>query len=239
MPVYAPPGQRPRRNMEREWDDRLRDGLADHRAAACLRGRAASQQCSRRRARERGEGDHLWPEFLPGGDAVLFTIAPANGAIENAQIAVLELPTGSVKVLVSGSHAQYVPSRRGSTRTSKRPSRLRCGWNLRAVAFDLGRREVAGTPMTVIDGVAATAAGAAEFAVAANGSLIYVQGGAGGGGQRSIVSVDRQWPCIAARLTSFTDLYRDIRLSPDGKNSLWPLRRMSGSMILRALPAAE
>ncbi len=28
--------------------------------------------------RERGEGDHLWPEFLPGGDAVLFTIAPAH-----------------------------------------------------------------------------------------------------------------------------------------------------------------
>jgi serine/threonine-protein kinase len=29
--------------------------------------------------RERGDGDHLWPEFLPGGSAVLFTIYPATG----------------------------------------------------------------------------------------------------------------------------------------------------------------
>ena len=33
---------------------------------------------------ERGERDHLWPEFLPGGAAVLFTIVPATGGIDNA-----------------------------------------------------------------------------------------------------------------------------------------------------------
>ena len=60
-------------------------------------------------ARERGEGDHYWPEFLPGGSAVLFTIIPANGAIENAQIAVLDLQSGTSKVLINGgSHAHYV-----------------------------------------------------------------------------------------------------------------------------------
>ena len=61
--------------------------------------------------RERGEGDHLWPEFLPGGKAVLFTITPATGGIENAQIAVLDLRTGTSKVLIrGGSHAHYVPT---------------------------------------------------------------------------------------------------------------------------------
>ena len=45
--------------------------------------------------RARGESDHVWPEFLPGGKAVLFTITPANGSIENAQIAVLDLQTGT------------------------------------------------------------------------------------------------------------------------------------------------
>ena len=33
--------------------------------------------------RERGERDHWWPEFLPGGEAVLFTIASGAGGIEN------------------------------------------------------------------------------------------------------------------------------------------------------------
>ena len=37
---------------------------------------------------ERGERDHLWPRFLPGGQAVLFTIIPTTGGIENAQVAV-------------------------------------------------------------------------------------------------------------------------------------------------------
>ena len=61
--------------------------------------------------RERGEGDHMWPEFLPGGEAVLFTITPATGGIENAQIAVLDLQTGTSKVLIrGGSHAHYVPT---------------------------------------------------------------------------------------------------------------------------------
>ncbi len=125
--------------------------------------------------RERGEGDHLWPEFLPGGEAVLFTITPANGGIENAQIAVLDLQTGTSKVLIrGGSHAHYVPTGHlvyGVTGT------------LRAVAFDLGRLEVVGTPAPVLEGVVTTATGAADVAVAANGSLVYVPGVAGGGGR--------------------------------------------------------
>ena len=103
--------------------------------------------------RARGEGDHLWPEFLPGGKAVLFTIIPVGGVIENAQIAVLDLRTGTSKVLIrGGSHAHYVPTGHlvyGVTGT------------LRAVAFDLGRLEVAGTPAPVLEGVVTTAQGAA------------------------------------------------------------------------------
>jgi hypothetical protein len=125
--------------------------------------------------RERGEGDHYWPEFLPGGDAVLFTITPLDGSIENAQIAVLDLRTGTSKVLIrGGSHAHYVPTGHlvyGVTGT------------LRAVAFDRGRLEVVGTPAPVLEGVMTTTQGAADVAVAANGSLVYVPGAAGGGGQ--------------------------------------------------------
>jgi serine/threonine-protein kinase len=157
--------------------------------------------------RERGEGDHLWPEFLPGGEAVLFTITPADGSIENAQIAVLDLRTGMSKVLIrGGSDAHYVATGHlvyGATGT------------LRAVAFDLGRLEVAGTPTPVLDGVMTTQEGAADVGVAANGSLVYVPGGARGGGQQTVVSVDRQGrPSPLPGLP--LDSYRDVRVSPNG-----------------------
>ena len=104
--------------------------------------------------RERGEADHLWPEFLPGGEAVLFTITPVTGGIETAQVAVLDLRTGTSKVLIrGGSHAHYVPS-----------GHLVYGvaGTLRAVAFDLGRLEVVGTDASVLEGVVTTAPGSRQ-----------------------------------------------------------------------------
>src|SRR6185503_19671767 len=50
------------------------------------------------RNREQGELDHLAPEVLPGGQAVLFTIVTAG----SAQIAVLDLATREQKVLIRG-----------------------------------------------------------------------------------------------------------------------------------------
>ena len=86
---------------------------------------------------------------------------------------------------------------------------------LRAVAFDLGRLEVVGTPAPVLEGVVTTASGAADVAVAANGSLVYVPGEAGGGGRQTVVSVDRQGR--ASPLPGLPpDSYRDVRVSPDG-----------------------
>ena len=44
--------------------------------------------------RSQGEADHRWPESLPGGQAVLFTITSLTGGIDAAQVAVLDLQTG-------------------------------------------------------------------------------------------------------------------------------------------------
>ena len=157
--------------------------------------------------RDRGERDHWWPEFLPGGEAVLFTTTSGAGGIENTDIAVLDLRTGRSKVLIrGGSHAQYA-----------RSGHLVYGVSgtLRAVAFDLRRLEVVSTPVAVLEGVATTAIGAANAAVAANGSLVYVPGTAGAGGQRTVVSVNREGR--ASPLPGVPpDSYRDVRLSPDG-----------------------
>ncbi len=157
--------------------------------------------------RERGEADHLWPEFLPGGKAVLFTITAAPGETADKQIAVLDLDSGASKVLIrNGSHAHYVPT-----------GHLVYGvaGTLRAVAFDLERLEVAEPHALVLEGVATTAGGATQFAVAANGSVVYIPGGAGLGDQLTVVSVDRQGrPSPLPGLPP--DSYRDLRVSPDG-----------------------
>ena len=65
--------------------------------------------------RARGEADFFWPEWLPGGRAVLFTITAVTGGLDAAQVAILDLQTGTSRILVrGGSHGHYVPSGPGS-----------------------------------------------------------------------------------------------------------------------------
>jgi serine/threonine-protein kinase len=87
--------------------------------------------------RAQGEGDHFWPELLPGGRAVLFTITALTGGPDAAQVALLDLQTGMRKILVrGGSHAHYVAS--GHLVYA-------AGGTLRAVPFDLVTLETGGT----------------------------------------------------------------------------------------------
>ena len=134
--------------------------------------------------RERGEGDHLWPQFLPGSQAVLFTITATTGGIDASQVAVLDLRTGTQKILMrGGSQAQYVPS--------GHLVYVAAG-TLRAVAFDLERLETIGTAIPVVSQVVTLPTGTAEFDIARDGTLVYVAGGAGAAPARTLVWVDRQ-----------------------------------------------
>jgi Tol biopolymer transport system component len=59
-------------------------------------------------SRQNGEGEHLWPEFLPNGKAVLFTIVPVDASIENARIAALDPARGTQHILLDhGTDAHY------------------------------------------------------------------------------------------------------------------------------------
>ena len=157
--------------------------------------------------RERGEGDHVWPEFLPGGEAVLFTITPAPTAAPRTRRLRCWICRPARRRCSSVAAATRTTCRRGISSTAS-------AGTLRAVAFDLGRLEVVGTPAPVLEGVVTTSSGAADVAVAANGSLVYVPGGRGGG-QQTVVSVDRQGR--ASPLPGLPlDSYRDVRVSPDG-----------------------
>ena len=154
---------------------------------------------------EQGEVDHLWPESLPGGEAVLFTIR-AN-PIEDSQIAVLSLDTHEQKVVIrGGSYPRYAPT-----------GHLLYGvqGNLWAVGFDLSRLETVGDPVPVQEGVLTKPQGAANFNVSENGSLIYVPGVAVAGDARTLVWVDREGREEA--LMAPPAPYESPRVSPDGR----------------------
>ena len=118
--------------------------------------------------RAQGEADHFWPEMLPGGRAVLFTITALTGGLDAAQVAVLDLQTGTRRILVrGGSHAHYVSS--GHLVYA-------AAGTLRAVPFDLARLETRGTPVTVVPDVVTTINGGVDAVVAGDGTLAYVSG---------------------------------------------------------------
>jgi eukaryotic-like serine/threonine-protein kinase len=157
--------------------------------------------------RERGEGDHLWPQFLPGGHAVLFTITAATGGLDASQVAVLDLRTGTQKILVrGGSQAQYLPS--GHLVYAAAGA-------LRAVAFDLARLEAIGAPIPVLPQIVTLPTGTAEFDVARNGTLVYVAGGSVAAPVRTLVWVDRHGH-EEAITGAPARAYVTPRLSPDG-----------------------
>ena len=133
--------------------------------------------------RAQGEADHFWPEMLPGGRAVLFTITSLTGGLDAAQVAVLDLQTGARRILVrGGSHAHYVSS--GHLVYA-------AAGTLRAVPFDLAGLETRGTPVTVVPDVVTTIRGGVNAVVAGDGTLAYVLGTVEGT-PRTLVWVDRQ-----------------------------------------------
>src|SRR5258708_2960371 len=68
----------------------------------------APQELTRR---EKGEVSHRWPEFLPGGKAVLFAAGVTNTNWTNAQIAVHSVATGERRNLIQGGmYPRFAPS---------------------------------------------------------------------------------------------------------------------------------
>ena len=110
---------------------------------------------------------HIFPEALPGNKAVLFTMWA--GSNDGASIGVLDVATGTTRVLVQGgTNPKFVKS--GHIVYVDRGA-------LRAVAFDVDRVAVMSEPVTILDGVLTKPSGASNFAVADDGTLAYVAGG--------------------------------------------------------------
>lgn len=177
----------------------------------------ASTRVLTRPDRAQGEADHLWPERLPGGRAVLFTITAVTGGLDAAQVAVLDLQSGTYRLLVrGGSHAHFVRDKpQGWSPQNDRGYLVyAAAGTMRAVPFDLGRLETRGTSVPVIANVLTTSAGAMDSAVANDGTLAYVSGVLGGEQTRTLVWVDRQGH--ETPIPAPPRAYVYPRLSPDG-----------------------
>ncbi|HYV40524.1 MAG TPA: hypothetical protein VEO02_01915, partial [Thermoanaerobaculia bacterium] len=148
---------------------------------------------------------HLWPDLLPDGKSVLFTVF-TGGSLEDYAIAVASLATGEPRVLVKGgTFGRYAAS--GHILYAR-------GATLFAVPFDAKRLEVTGAPFPVAEGVFQNTNGGAGYAVSKNGTLLY----AGGGvllPERSLVWVDRQGTVTPA--AAIRRPFSNPSLSPDGR----------------------
>jgi eukaryotic-like serine/threonine-protein kinase len=166
------------------------------------------------------QGEQVYgPQLLRDGDSVLFSVTTASGLNrwDQAQIVVQSLSTGErTVVLQGGSDARYVP-------TGHLVYAL--GEALFAIGFDVGRLEVRGGPVSIVEGVArsgnpALNTGTAHYDVSDTGTLVYVEAGAGGGFRTNasplstLVWVDRKGS--EESLLALPRRYLYPRLSPDG-----------------------
>ncbi|MEO8681213.1 MAG: protein kinase [Vicinamibacterales bacterium] len=172
-----------------------------------------------------GEQAH-GPRMLPGGNAVVFTLATALGGSvglvdrwSKAQIVAQALKSGERKQLIDGgSDARYVSTGHLIYALSG---------TLLAVPFDAQELTVTGGPVPVIEGVASAISitGTSQFSVSDNGTLVFVPGALGSQLQQQLTWFDRTGKTLEAVGDSGT--FAGINLSPDGKR--FAVHRHEGS----------
>ena len=148
------------------------------------------------------------PQLLPGGRAILYTLAATDDGWDAAQIVVWSLETGTHRVVVKGgSDARYASSGHLVYAT---------GNTLLAVPFDAKTFAVTAASISLADDVArADVTGAAHFGISTEGTLIYVPtDGVGAAQPRTLVWVDRQGR--EEEIKAPARPYFDPRISPDG-----------------------
>ncbi len=153
-----------------------------------------------------GEVSHRWPQVLPGGDGVIYTVYTATGGIDSGTLVAQPLPGGAKKILLRGGYrGRYLPSghlvyiREGT---------------LFAAAFDLRRLEVTGAPARAVEGVTISSVTAgARFSHSDRGVLVYVP-------RESLAAeFSIHWLDSAGKMEPLREVpsdYSSPRFSPDG-----------------------
>ncbi len=157
---------------------------------------------------ENSERTFRFPDVLPDGRTVLFTIGKIDSPnnYNDAQIAVYSLDTGERKVIVDqASMARFV----GTDRLVYSRAGV-----LFTIAFDPEELETRGDASPVIEDVGGDpSSGAGHFAVAANGTCVWVEG--------AVTEIDALLTIVdregtATRLPLTPRGFHQPRFSPDG-----------------------
>jgi serine/threonine-protein kinase len=172
---------------------------------------AAAGGTPKRLTKLAGETGHRWPQFLPGGGAVLFTASSAGASWENANIEAISLKTGQVKIVQRGGYyGRYLPAgylvyvHQGV---------------LFGVKFDPAKLQASGAPVPILQDVAAnptTGGGQFDFSWGPSGHGTFVY--AAGKSTAQAWQVD--WLDSSGKmqpLLATPGAYGLPRLSPDGR----------------------
>jgi serine/threonine-protein kinase len=183
-----------------------------------MRVSASGGTCENLTTADRQKGEvHRWPQILLGGQAILFTIGEL-GSFDSGRIAVLDLKSGGIRVLLNGgSAARYVPS--GHLVYVR-------GGIMFAAPFDGKRLGVTGSETPVIEGVYYNHAGGfADYAFSDSGLLVY------GAETRTVAEGALEWldrKGVTQALPAPPQQYSGVRLSPDGQRAAMVIRGRAG-----------
>ena len=153
----------------------------------------------------KGEVDHYWPQALPDGRGILFTIQKRSSR-EASDVAVLDLKTGQYHTLVRGLTARYAVTGHLLYVTDT--------GDLMAAPFDLDKLAVTGEAVALTNGVAGRPFGAVDLTLSGNGTLMYEQG-AQVSGSAEVVYVARDGKATLVD-SGWAGNFQTLALSPDG-----------------------
>lgn len=163
-----------------------------------------------------GEISHRFPQVLPGGKWVIFTVKNNNiTSFDDAVITAENIETHERHELVrGGSYGRYVST--GHIMYAR-------GSSVYAVPFDLEKAKVTGPPFPVFEGgMLNPASGTANFDVSRTGVLIYTPVGPLSGNDATISWMDRQGNPFP--LLKEPRPYDNPKLSPDGSRIALTIR---------------
>ncbi len=157
-----------------------------------------------------GEIDHTWPEVLPNGKGVLFTVTrTANNTSDIGRtyyIAVADIPSGRHRILVNDAKfARYAGAGQLVYVTT--------GRTLMVVPFDQESMKITGQPTALVEGMRLGSFGSADLAISSTGTLVY--GTAEGEGKPEFAWVTRGGKSQSLDST-WLGFFHNPAISPDG-----------------------
>jgi eukaryotic-like serine/threonine-protein kinase len=169
-----------------------------------------------------------FPNVLPGAKGLIFRVRHAGQAPADYDIMAMKLPGGEAHPLMHGLYARYAPPGQLLVVTGD--------GKLLAVPFDPGKLAFTGPPVALLEGMR-NGGFEANLATSAEGTLVYVSGGAAGlerafwvGRDGAATPVDPAWDPQGT--------LNSVAVSPDGKALAVGLVRGAAEDIwVKQLPA--